>query len=126
MQWFFSIVAGLAVAFAWIGIWAFCLHTLGIAPFRGRAEDRIARRERLKRMGKLRYILIFGVLGSGLAFGLAITAADLQAHNSRGWVFAMGKLALSSVLFGWFIGSRNWNTAFREPVPFPPRYAPPT
>ncbi len=77
-------------------------------------------------MGKLRYILVFGVLGFGLAFGLAIAAADFLTHNSHSWVFAIGKIAFSSALFGWFIGSRNWSAAFREPVPFPPNYAPPT
>lgn len=121
MQWLVSIIAGVAVALAWIGIWGFSVHVLGIAPlFRRRAEDRAARRERLKRMGKLRYILIFGVLGSGLAFGLAITAADFLAHTSHSWVFAIGKFAFSSALFGWYIGWRNWSAAFREPVPFPP------
>jgi hypothetical protein len=126
VHWLISIAAGITVAFAWIGIWAFSLHALGIAPLRRRAEDRADRRERLKRMGKLRYILIFGMLGTGLAFGLAITAADFLEHNSHSWGLAIGKLVFLSVLFGWFSGARTWSEAFREPVPFPPNYAPPT
>jgi len=76
-------------------------------------------------MGKLRYILIFGVLGFGLAFGLGITAAGLLDHPSHGLVFNISKLVLSSVLFGWFQGARTWSEAFRDPVPFPPNYPPP-
>jgi len=63
-------------------------------------------------MGKLRYILIFGVLGFGLAFGLGITAAGLLDHPSHGLVFNISKLVLSSVLFGWFQGARTWSEAF--------------
>ena len=73
-------------------------------------------------MGKLRYILIFGVLGFGLAFGLGIATAGLLEH---GLVFNIAKLVLSSVLFCWFQGARTWSEAFRDPVPFPPNYPPP-
>jgi len=124
VQWLISIVAGIAVALSWLGIWTLSLHAFGIAVFRRQAEDRASRRERLKQMGKLRYILSFGVLGIGLAFGLAITAADCFVHNSHGWVSAFGKLVFLSVLLGWFHGARTWSEAFRHPVPFPPIYPP--
>ena len=128
MQWFIDIVGGIAIALAWMGIWAYCLHLFGIAfsaVFIRQPEDRARRRERIKQMGKLRYILIFGVLGSGLAVGLAITAADFLGHTSHGWVPAIGKLVLLSLLVGWLQGARTWSESFRDPVPFPPNYGPP-
>jgi len=76
-------------------------------------------------MGKLRYILVFGVFGFGLAGGLGITVADLLSLDFRGWTSALGKLAMFAVLLGWFQGARTWSEAFRDPVPFPPDYPPP-
>jgi hypothetical protein len=125
---FVFIIIAIAVALAWMGIWGYCLHLFGFATFavfRGQPEDRGSRRERIKKMGKLRYILTFGVLGFGLALGLGITTADLLARDSHGWVAVVGKLVLLSVLGGWFQGARIWNEAFRDPVPFPPNYPPP-
>jgi len=75
-------------------------------------------------MGKLWYIMMFGVLGFGLALGLGITTADLLAGESHGWVALVGKLVLLSVLGGWFQGARTWSESFRDPVPFPPNYPP--
>lgn len=72
----------------------------------------------MKQMGKLRYILIFGVLGSGIAFGLGLTTADFLDHLWHGWGFGIAKLVFVSVLFGWFNGARTWSEGF--PVPFPP------
>ena len=125
MQWFISIVAGIAVGLAWLSIWALSLRAFGIAVLSRQTEDRVRRRERIKQMGKLWYILIFGVVGYGLAFGLAITAAGFLDHDSHRWGFAIGKLVFLSVLFGCFHGVRTWNDAFRGPVPFPPNYGPP-
>jgi hypothetical protein len=125
VSWFVSIILGIAVSLAWLAIWFYSLHVFGIAAFSRQAEDRVRRRERIKQMGKLRYILVFGVLGSGLAFGLGITAADLLEQPSHGWVSAIAKLVLRSVLFGCFYGATTWSEAFRDPVPFPPNYPPP-
>ena len=125
MRWFVTIIAGVAVAFVWLTFWAFVLRAFGIPVFRRTPEERDSRRERLKRMGKFRYVLIFGVLGPGVGFGLALITAELLDHNSHGWAYAATKLAALSVLFGWFHGARTWNEAFRDPVPFPPKYAPP-
>ena len=125
MQWFISIVAGIAVGVAWLTIWALSLRSFGIAVFSRRPEDRIRRRERIKQMGKLWYILIFGVAGSGLAVGLAIAAADFLGRISHGWVSEIGKLVFLSLIVGLFQGARIWNEAFRDPVPFPPNYPPP-
>lgn len=96
----------------------------GLAAFGRRPEGRIERRERIKKMGKRRYIIIFGMLGFGLAFGLGITASDFLDHSFHGWVEASGKLVFFSLLFGWFHGARTWSEAFRDPVPFPPNYGP--
>ena len=125
MQWLISIVAGIAVGLAWLAIWALSLRAFGIAAFSPQAEDRVRRRERIKQMGKLWYILIFGVVGYGLAFGLAITAAGFLDHDSHGLGFSIGKLVFSSVLFGCFHGVMTWSESFRDPVPFPPVYPPP-
>ena len=125
MHWFISIVAGIAVGLAWLAIWALSLRAFGIAEFSRQAQDRIRRRERIKQMGKVWYILIFGVVGYGLAFGLAITAAGFLDHDSRGLGFSIGKLVFLSVVFGCFQGVRTWSESFRDPVPFPPVYPPP-
>jgi hypothetical protein len=125
VRWFVSIILGIAVGLAWLAIWSYSLQVFGIAAFNRQAEDRAIRRERIKQMGRLRYILVFGVLGSGLAFGLGITTADLSEQPSRGWVFAIAKLVFSSVLFGCFYGATTWTESFRDPVPFPPNYSPP-
>jgi len=76
-------------------------------------------------MGKLRYILTFGVLGFGLAIGLATATVDLLAQEFHGWFAVVEKCALSSVLAGWFFGAWTWSENFRDPVPFPPNYPPP-
>jgi len=75
-------------------------------------------------MGKLRYILIFGVLGFGLAFGLGTTAVEFLGHDSHGWVEACAKFVFSSLFFGGFYGAWTWSE-IRDPVPFPPNYGPP-
>jgi len=63
------VVAGIAIAFAWLTIWAGFLHIFDLSPFRRKMTDRDVRRERLKALGKLRYILMFGVLGPDLRSG---------------------------------------------------------
>ena len=125
MQWFITFVAGIAVALAWLAIWALSLRAFGIAVFSRQAEDRVRSRERINQMGKLWYILIFGVVGYGLGFGLAITAVGFLDHDSHGLGSSIGKLVFSSVLFGCFQGVRTWGETFRDPVPFPPVYPPP-
>lgn len=125
---FVSTVVGVAVALGWMAVWAYGLHLFGIAfsaVFMRRPEDRSRRRERIKRLGKLRYILIFGVLGFGVALGLAITTGELLERKSHGWIAVVEKFTLFSVLVGWFQGAWTWSENFRDPVPFPPNYPPP-
>jgi 4-amino-4-deoxy-L-arabinose transferase-like glycosyltransferase len=124
VQLFISIIAGIAVGLSWLAIWAYVLHAFGIALFQRKAEDRASRRERIKQMGKLRYILMFGVLGSGLAFGLALLTADFLSRDSFRWTFEVAKLLFLTVLFGGFQGARSWSETFRDPVAFPPNYPP--
>ncbi|HEX3321237.1 MAG TPA: hypothetical protein VHR84_11080 [Terriglobales bacterium] len=124
MHWFISIVGGIVVGLAWLAIWALLLRAFGIVAFSIQAEESVRRRERIKQMGKFRYILIFGVAGYGLMFGLAMTVAGVLDHDSPGVGFSIVKLLFLSVLVGCFHGVRTWNQAFRDPVPFPPAYPP--
>ena len=75
-------------------------------------------------MGKFRYVLIFGVLGNGLAFGLGIVVVDMiSTQHFTGWVRAVTKFVLSMVFFGLCYGVATWDQ-FRGEVPFPPHYPP--
>jgi len=121
-----SIAIGFAVGGAWFALWSLALRPFGISYFVGTQEKRAIRRERIARMGKLRYTLIFGVLGHGITIGLVMATADLVAHGSRGWSGAVIKLVLWTVLFGWWHGVRTWNDSFRGEVPFPPPFPPHT
>lgn len=81
------LAAGVAVAFAWLVLWAVSLHAFGIPVLKRNPEEREARKERLRAMGKWRYVLIFGVLGSGLGFGLGIVVANMiGTPHFRGWI----------------------------------------
>lgn len=116
-----SIVAGVTVTLAWLAVWALVLRAFGIAFFRPRqAQDRAERRERINQLGQLRYILIFGVLGAGLAVGLGLTIGDFLADGSFSWTRAIVKVAFFTVGFGLFQGFRTWSE-IRDPL-FPPKY----
>jgi hypothetical protein len=114
--------AGVAIALTWLGIWAGLLHVVGIAPMRRTVEEQSSKRARLKRLGRFTYVVTFGVLGFGVAFGLAMITVDLFSHRSHGWLSEVLKFSLYAVLFGLFQGFRSWGSAFRDPVPFPPNY----
>jgi hypothetical protein len=119
-----SVLAGIAVGLLWLAIWSGFLHVLGVVPTRRKLEDGSTRRERLKRLGKPKYIFIFGVLGGGLAFGLAMITIDFVGDHSYGWANELIKLLFISVFMGLFQGVWGWQNSFREPVPFPPDYPP--
>jgi hypothetical protein len=118
------VIAGVAFACAWLAIWAAFLHMFGFSPFPRKIEDRATRRQRLKGLGKLRYVLAFGVLGPGFAFGLAMITMDFFGDRSRGWVYESIKFAFYAVFFGLFQGFGGWRNEVRDPVPFPPDYPP--
>jgi hypothetical protein len=95
-----SVIFGVAVALIWAAIWTGLLHVLGVAPVNRKVEDPASTRERLKRLGKLKYIVIFGVLGPGVAVGLAMITIDFAGHRSTGWLSELIKLVLFAVVFG--------------------------
>jgi len=118
-----SILAGIAVGVAWLFLSDYLLRARGVPLLQRKADDRARRRERLKEMGKLRYVLQCGVLGYGFAFGLAVTVADYIGRNAFGWTRELSKLVFLAVVFGLFQGFRNWDK-LRDPVSFPPNYPP--
>jgi hypothetical protein len=110
-----AIAVGVAVAFAWMGAWTLGLRAFGLTL----PDERSDRKQHIVRMGKLRYLCIFGVLGGGFAFGLAVAAA-MMIGNSASWGEATTVFLALSLLGGLFNGVRSWNQLFREEVPFPP------
>ena len=118
------LTVGVAVAIAWIALWAVSLHAFGLPVFNRSPEERAARKERILGLGKLRYVLIFGVLGKGVGFGLGIVVANMVGRQHfGGWIEAAVHLVLSMVVFGLWSGITTWNQ-FRGEVPFPPHYPP--
>jgi hypothetical protein len=79
-------------------------------------------RERLKRMGHLKYILTVGVLRAGFAFGLAIATYDLSLDRSlQIWPREVVKFAFLSLFFGLFDGALGWGASSdKGPPPYPP------
>jgi hypothetical protein len=118
------VIFGITTALVWAALWTGLLHVLGVAPVRRKVEDPTSTRARLKRLGKLKYIVIFGVLGPGVGFGLAMVSIDIADHRSTGWLSELTKLVLLTVGFGLIQGPWRWHQAFRDPVPFPPVYPP--
>lgn len=120
-----SVMAGIAVAFAWLLLWTIVLRAFGIPALKRSPEVRAARKERILAMGKWLYVLIFGVLGSGVGFGLGIVVANIIATPQfSGWTRAASQLVLSMLFFGLWSGITTWNQSFRGEVPFPPQYPP--
>jgi len=118
------VVAGVAVAFAWMALWAVALRAFGI-PVLGRTlEERAAWKERIRAMGKLRYVLIFGVLGKGLGFGVAMVVASGMGMQHFGVWRATTQMVLCMIFFGLWQGVATWNQSFRGEIPFPPHYPP--
>jgi hypothetical protein len=118
-----SILAGVAVGIGWLVLLDYFLRRHGVPFFPRKAEDGAGRRERLKQMGRMKYVLVCGVLGYGFAFALALTLADYDSRNVFGWTREVSKLVFLSVVFGLFQGFRSWGE-IRDPVPFPPNYPP--
>jgi MFS family permease len=119
------VVVGVAAALAWMGLGAIVLRAFGIPALPRTPEERATRKQRISQMGKLRYTLIFGVLGYGFAIGLGTFVASTTGSGSQGWRSAAVSSALCGLLCGCFRGISAWNRDIRGPVPFPPRYAPP-
>ena len=125
MHYLLTFIAGIAVAIAWSTMWKSLLG-LPMTFFRRKEKDRIRTREKLMRMGQLRYILTVGVLGSGLASGLAVVTFDLLLDRSpHDWHYEAVKFVLMSLSFGLFSGGTSWDASFRETRP-PSPLGPPT
>jgi hypothetical protein len=118
------VFAGVAVGLAWIVIWAALLHVLGISSLREQTEDIAAKRERLRRIGMAKYIVVFGVLWAGVGFAAMNVTIDIVRHERQlGWALEFTKFLVLAVLFGSFLGYRNWRRAFLDPAPYPPKYS---
>jgi hypothetical protein len=100
------------------------LGKFDIPVLSSRQEDIARKRDRLRQFGKIKYLLLAGVLGSGVGFGITATVGDYFWRDSFDWSFELLKLGFISVAVGLFTGLQNWNRCFRDPVPFPPNYPP--
>lgn len=125
-----SVALGVAVAFGWSAIWVAVLRVFAIPVLIRTPEEKAAQKQRIHQMGKLRYILIFGLLGNGLAMGLGIAAAIMMSRHlisphSVDWGEGAVIFAAIALLGGGLHGLRTWNQLFRVEVPFPPVYPPP-
>ena len=116
------IVVGVAIAFAWMAVWALALRAVGVPVLMRTPEERNARKQWVLQMGKLRYILIFGVLGRGFGYGLGISIALMVSRGHYNWGYAATMFGTISVVVGLMNGIRAWNQLFRVETPFPPRY----
>ncbi len=105
--------------FSWMALWILVLRAVGIRSF---SADKDERREHMKRLGRPLYFLLYGVLGWGLAFGLALTVPDVIRGHYLGWVPEIAKLSFVSIAFGLSNAARSWSATFREPVQYPPKY----
>ncbi|HZQ67769.1 MAG TPA: hypothetical protein VFA68_04545 [Terriglobales bacterium] len=111
------VIVGIVVGLVWLAIWTCVLHFFSVTPF-GQGKER---RERLKRLGKLKYVLVVGVLGSGFSFALAMITIDFVSHRWAGLVSELAKFVFLAIFFGLIMGLWNWQ-GVRDPVPFPPDY----
>lgn len=113
------VIAGVAAALAWMAVWVLVLRAFGIPVLKRSPEERALRKERILALGKLRYVLIFGVMGGGFGFGLGMFVAKVvEVHHFIGWFGAAVDFALSMIQ-----GLSTWSQ-FRGEVPFPPQYPP--
>ena len=116
-----SVGVGLSVGILWLLVWGPVLR-VPLAFWLARTpEKRALRRQRCLRMGRWRYILLVGILGSGLAFALSLTVTGILDHGAMSWRL-IAQLILLSLAFGCVQGSINWDTNVRKEIPFPPHY----
>jgi len=113
------VIVGIVVGLGWLAVWRCMLHLFSVVPF---GEWR-RRREHLKRLGKSKYVLVVGILGSGFAFALVMITDDFMSHRSAGSVSELAKFVFLACFFGLFMGLWNWQSV-RDQIPFPPDYGP--
>jgi hypothetical protein len=124
-----SVLVGVVVAFAWAALWAVALRSFGLPVLMRTPEECATRKQRILQLGKLRYVALFGVLGNGVAFGLAVAIAiTLDTRMVTRGPFNVWRGAVifgaMAVLGGCFHGLRSWYQLFRTEVLFPPAYPP--
>jgi hypothetical protein len=115
------ILLGIVAALAWLLVWAIALRRLHM-QVSGKTPDE--RRTRLLEIGKLRYVVVFGILGNGVALGLAAAVAVIATRGASDWREAVALLAVVAVFAGGFNGWRRWSLEFQRPAPFPPGHPP--
>lgn len=123
-EFFLPVLVGLVVTLAWIALWSGVLRMMGYPGFgAGIFLSKMTspeRQERIKTLGKVRYYVFYGLLGSGLGFGLGMLACDLVDKASVNWTREAIRLAFFALIFG---ASRpSWREASGETVPYPPQY----
>ena len=117
-----SVAVGMSVVFLWLLVWGAVIR-VPLAFWLARTpEKRALRRQRCLRMGRWRYILLVGILGTGLAIGLGMTVIGVMSDGTASWGLAIAKLILLSLFWGVFQGSTDWDTNVRKEIPFPPHY----
>jgi len=119
-----SIAAGVAVSLAWSALCLIAIRACGIPVLIRTSEQRAPKKQHMIQMGRLRYVLIFGVIGNGIPYGLGIATAIMMdryfANCGEGAII----FGVVSLLYGIFNGVKGWNAVFRTEVPFPPAYPP--
>ena len=122
-SWIIPIVVGVAIAFAWMAVWALGLRAVGVPVLMRTPEERNARKQRILQMGKLRYTLVFGVFGSGFGYGLGISIALMVSRGHYNWGYAATMFGAISVVAGLMKWHKEHGTnSFRVETPFPPHY----
>lgn len=111
---------GLAAGCLWLLLWGLVLRAAGIPVYGKSPEQREMRRQRLLRMGRVRYVVVEGILGFGVAFGLAMTVSEFIRHPAEGWIYAVGNFVVFAVVFGLVHSIDGW-AKVRGAVPFPPK-----
>ena len=115
-----SIAIGVAIGSLWLFLWALVLRVSGIPVFGKKSpEQREMRRQRLLRMGHVRYVVVEEILGFGVALGLGMTVSEFIRHEAHGWIYAVCKAIVFAVLFGLVSSIDGW-ARVRGAVPFPP------
>jgi hypothetical protein len=118
------VLAIVGAGLAWTAIWVALLHVLRLARFLGPIEGLALKQERLRRIGKTKYILTFGVMGAGVWYAGMMVIIDLiWRSRPLQWEVEISKFAFLAILFGCFMGYRNWGRTFDEPTPYSPNYS---
>jgi hypothetical protein len=118
-------LVGSVVVLALMGIWSGVLYLVGkpifvFGAFRGKMPA-MERRARIRELGKFRYYLVYGVLGSGLPVGLGMVSLDLFNNTPWNWRSESMKLLFMTLLFS-ALSVRSWSEAIGESVSYPPKY----